>query len=118
MNGLIGERRRFERTAKPVCAWLSFGGDEVTCGTLTMDLSLSGARLSTLRHVRTGDVVSVRIQLPSSCIECSAEVRWSDLASNGLRYFGVAFVGLNDLAQRHLTRFLRRALGLAEAANR
>jgi c-di-GMP-binding flagellar brake protein YcgR len=111
------ERRRFPRAARPVCGWLSFRNSEAPYGTLTMDLSASGARFSALRRVHVGEPILLSLQLPRVSIECKGCVVWAELAPNGLYCFGVRFLDLREPERDHLRRFVRQEAPALRAAN-
>lgn len=102
-------KRTKTRTSRPVCAWLWFGPEQAAYGALSIDLSAGGARFGALRPVRVHDNVLVSIQLPSAAIECKGIIRWSRRAENGLEYFGVQFVDLQDSERALLNRYVQQS---------
>ena len=90
------EKRRYARSPRTVCAWLSFQEDPSTYGTLTVDLGPGGARFGLLNPVEIDAKLILRLEIPPANIECKGCVRWTSLSANGLHYFGVKFVDLSE----------------------
>lgn len=100
------EKRRFVRAEENVCAWLSFPDTKAVYCTLTADLSLGGARLSTVRRVRAGERVAIHIQLLGGTVECNGRVRWANPTPDGQSVFGVSFLDLTTGSRNELTRVI------------
>lgn len=84
--------------AVPVCAWLDFRGDSATRAMRSLDLSGEGARFATIRPVRAGDSVMVRLDVRpgSPAVECKARVCWVRPMQDRVRHFGIRFVDLSE----------------------
>lgn len=101
------EARRHSRYTVAVCAWLDFRCENTTRGTVSEDLSLEGARFSSMRPVAVGERVLVRMQLSRAGgpIECKGRVCWSNSLPNKLHTFGVRFVDLSEDERNGLSTY-------------
>jgi hypothetical protein len=106
------EARRHSRHSVAVCAWLDFRCENTTRGTVSEDLSLEGARFSSMRPVAVGEPVLVRMQLDRSGgpIECKGRVCWSNSLPNKLHTFGVRFVDLSEDERNGLSTYFDKHL--------
>jgi c-di-GMP-binding flagellar brake protein YcgR len=100
------ERRRYARSQRTLCAWLSACEDESALGTRTVDLSCGGACFSSLSPIDVGKKLLVSLEMPPATIECKAKVCWNNLSSNGLHYFGVKFLDVSEHERNLLERFM------------
>lgn len=101
------EARRHNRHKVAVCAWLDFYHENTTRGTVSEDLSLEGARFSSMRPVNVGERVLVRMQLDraGTPIECKGRVCWTASQPNRLHTFGVRFVDLSEDERGNLSTY-------------
>lgn len=101
------EARRHCRHRVAVCAWLDFHHEKTTRGTVSEDLSLEGARFSSMRPVNVGDGVLIRMQLDRTvgAIECKGRVCWTASQPNRLHTFGVRFVDLSEDERGSLSNY-------------
>lgn len=95
----------------PVCAWLDFRGDSATRAMRSLDLSEEGARFATIRPVRAGDAVMVRLDVRAGepAVECKGRVCWVRPMQDRVRHFGVRFVDLADDERSRIEQSLRDA---------
>ena len=101
-------KRRHERFAVPVAAWLEFFGDTDTRGTVSRDVGAEGARFSGVRPALVGEPVIVRMQLGRGTqpVECKGRIVWSKMMPNRLHDFGVRFLDLSEEERAELLGFL------------
>jgi hypothetical protein len=102
----VTNKRTHERCDAPVCAWLTFSGEQCVRATLTVDIGVGGAKFATGKPVRQGDLVALQIQLIPTTVECKGEVCWTEDEGDS-HTFGVRFLHLDEDAYRTLTDFLR-----------
>jgi hypothetical protein len=102
------ERRRDQRVAAPVAAWLRFCGNEPAMVTATIDLSPSGARFAASRPMLFGAPVLTYLALPDGGqLESKGRVAWCHPRRDGLHHFGVRFCDVCEDEARRVERALR-----------
>lgn len=101
-------KRRHERYTVSVAAWIEFYGDTETRGSVSRDISIEGARFSSVRPTLVGEPVLVRIQLGRTMpmIECKGRIVWTRQMQNRLHDFAVRFVDLSDHERSELHKFI------------
>jgi hypothetical protein len=108
VNRQNDNRRRHERTKRPLCAWLEFQDEAGGRGMVTVDLGAEGAQFTSMQPVVPDEPVLVRLQTGpgGKALECKGRVCWIRFMPNRLFNFGVRFVDLTDHERDSLTSII------------